>query len=50
MTATILDTLLTPMLFLRYGAAPLGRLVAETRRQGGVDSGGSASAKPIEAF
>ncbi len=49
-TATILDTLLTPMLFLRYGAAPLGRLVAETRRQGGVDSGGSASAKPIEAF
>ena len=34
----------------RYGAAPLGRLVAETRRQGGVDSGGSASAKPIEAF
>ncbi len=27
-SATLLDTLLTPLLFLRFGAAPLQRLVA----------------------
>ncbi len=33
LTATILDTLLTPTLFLRYGRKPLERLVAEARAQ-----------------
>ncbi|MCA0400292.1 MAG: CusA/CzcA family heavy metal efflux RND transporter [Proteobacteria bacterium] len=32
-TATLLDMLLTPVLFLRYGAAPLARLVAASREQ-----------------
>lgn len=32
-TATVLDTLLTPTLFLRYGAEPLERLVAEAQRE-----------------
>ena len=49
-TATILDMFLTPTLFLRYGGKPLARLVAEARERAGVDSGGAASAKPIEAF
>ena len=49
-TATILDMFLTPTLFLRYGGKPLARLVAEARKHAGADSGGSAPAKPIEAF
>ncbi len=31
-TATVLDTLLTPVLFLRYGRKPLERLVAQARK------------------
>ena len=34
-TATILDTLLTPTLFLRYGRKPLERLVAQAQEQAG---------------
>jgi HME family heavy-metal exporter len=49
-TATILDMFLTPTLFLRYGGKPLARLVAEARKRAGAESGGSAPAKPIEAF
>ena len=49
-TATILDMFLTPTLFLRYGGKPLARLVAEAQKRAEADSGGSASAKPIEAF
>jgi CzcA family heavy metal efflux pump len=48
-SATLLDTLLTPVLFLRYGGKPLQRLrnAAEARRAGAVDVPG---ARPIEAF
>ncbi len=41
-TATILDTLLTPTLFLRYGRKPLERLVAQAREQ-------AAAAAPVAA-
>lgn len=47
-TATALDTLLTPTLFLRYGASSLARLVVQARGQ--VASQGPASAKPTQAF
>lgn len=49
-TATILDTFLTPTLFLRYGRKSLERLVAQARAsaQTGVVDG--AAPKPIEAF
>ncbi len=47
-TATVLDTLLTPVLFLRYGRKPLERLVAQAREvQRGTDG---AQPKPIEAY
>lgn len=48
-TATALDTLLTPTLFLRYGARPLARLVAQARERSG-QHGPAAPAKSIEAF
>lgn len=41
-SATILDALLTPLLFLRYGRAPLERLRADVSR--------SSAAEPSEAF
>jgi Cu/Ag efflux pump CusA len=47
-TATALDTLLTPTLFLRYGARPLARLVAQAKGQ--VPSQGPVSAGPAQAF
>jgi HME family heavy-metal exporter len=48
-TATVLDTLLTPTLFLRYGAKPLARLVAQARADAGR-RGPAAPAKSVEAF
>ena len=49
-TATFLDTLLTPTLFLRHGAAPLARLVAQARERAGADGAGAAPAKSAQAF
>ena len=47
-TATVLDTLLTPVLFLRYGRKPLERLVAQAREAQAHH--GPAGSKTIEAF
>jgi CzcA family heavy metal efflux pump len=49
-TATVLDTFLTPTLFLRYGRKPLERLVAQVRdgEQTSVDK--PVAAKPLESF
>lgn len=44
-TATVLDTLLTPTLFLRYGERPLARLVARARA-----GEGAGAARRAEAF
>lgn len=50
-TATLLDTLLTPMLFLRYGRKPLERLVEQARRQvSGSQPSTRAPTRTIEAF
>ncbi len=46
-TATVLDTLLTPVLFLRYGRKPLERLVAQARE---AHAHAPSGAKPIEAY
>lgn len=50
-TATVLDTLLTPTLFLKYGRKPLERLVEQARTQvrDAVQPAGT-STQPIEAF
>jgi CzcA family heavy metal efflux pump len=51
-SATLLDTFLTPVLFLRYGEKPLKRLIDSVRAEHAakpVSSSGQA-AKPIEAF
>ena len=45
-SATLLDTLVTPVLFLRLGKRPLARLIAAYRELGLPN----ASAKPIEIF
>ncbi|HEX8416948.1 MAG TPA: efflux RND transporter permease subunit [Methylobacterium sp.] len=47
-TATLLDTFLTPVLFLRYGAKPLERLRASQSPTTPTPSG--APARPLEAF
>jgi CzcA family heavy metal efflux pump len=49
-TATLLDTVLTPTLFLRYGRKPLERLVAQVREAEHVPAGRSVAAKPLESF
>lgn len=49
-TATILDTVLTPTLFLRYGRAPLERLVAQARAEAAKQSQDSGRAPTIEAY
>ena len=41
-TATLLDTILTPTLFLRYGARPLVRLVAQARERAAAGAGAGA--------
>lgn len=50
-TATVLDTLLTPTLFLKYGRKPLVRLVEQARSQasGAQQSAGTPN-QTIEAF
>ena len=50
-TATLLDTLLTPTLFLRYGRKPLERLVAQARAASGQHAGyADCVTITIEAF
>ena len=50
-TATVLDTLLTPTLFLRYGRKPLERLVEQARSQiEQTHSPRGTPASAIEAF
>ena len=49
-SATLLDTALTPVLFLRYGRKPLERLVAQAREQAEKESQPGALARPAEAY
>lgn len=50
-TATVLDTLLTPTLFLKYGRKPLVRLVEQARSQAsGVQQSAGTPNQTIEAF
>ncbi len=49
-TATLLDTVLTPTLFLRYGRKPLEALVAQARAAKSQDGRRPASAQPLETF
>ena len=49
-TATILDTVLTPTLFLRYGRVPLERLVAQARAEAAKQSHDTGRATAIEAY
>ena len=49
-SATLLDTALTPVLFLRYGRKSLERLVAQARNVAEHSQSLSAAAKPIEAY
>jgi CzcA family heavy metal efflux pump len=50
-TATVLDTFLTPTLFLRFGKKPLERIVRQAREQAATSTTESGvAAKPIETF
>lgn len=50
-TSTVLDTLLTPTLFLRYGRKPLERLVEQARAQvRGTQQSAETPTQTIEAF
>ncbi len=50
-TSTVLDTLLTPTLFLRYGRKPLERLVEQVRAQvSGTNQSAGTPNQTIEAF
>lgn len=50
-TSTVLDTLLTPTLFLRYGRKPLERLVEQARTQvSGTKQSAGTPKQTIEAF
>ncbi len=50
-TATVLDTLLTPTLFLKYGRKPLERLVEQARSQAsGAQQSAGTPTQTIEAF
>ncbi|MFM9938747.1 MAG: efflux RND transporter permease subunit [Hyphomicrobiaceae bacterium] len=49
-SATLLDTALTPVLFLRYGRKSLERLVAQARSAAEPSQSQSAATKPIEAY
>ncbi|MDR7031290.1 efflux RND transporter permease subunit, partial [Rhizobium rosettiformans] len=50
-TATVLDTLLTPTLFLKYGRKPLERLVEQARSQtSGTQQAAGTPSQTIEAF
>lgn len=50
LTATILDTVLTPTLFLRYGRVPLERLVAQAKAEAAKQSQDTGRATAIEAY
>ena len=50
LSATLLDTALTPLLFLRYGRAALERLVAQARAQLDESQAQSPAARPIESY
>ena len=49
-SATLLDALLTPVLFLRYGQKSLDRLVADARESAEVSHPISGVGRPLEAF
>ena len=49
-TATLLDTILTPTLFLRYGARPLARLVAQARERAAAGAGDPDRSRSAEAY
>lgn len=49
-TATVLDTFLTPTLFLRYGRKPLESLVAQVRDGEQTSVEKPVAAKPLESF
>jgi HME family heavy-metal exporter len=49
-TATALDAVLTPTLFLRYGRAPLERLVAQVRTAQPSSAREATPSKPVEPF
>ena len=48
-SATLLDTLLTPVLFLRFGEKPLDRILAATRESAPA-AGERTTARPADAF
>jgi CzcA family heavy metal efflux pump len=51
LSATLLDTFLTPVLFLRYGEKPLRRLLESARADQATPGGDSIHpSRPIEAF
>jgi Cu/Ag efflux pump CusA len=49
-TATLLDTVLTPTLFLRYGRRPLERLVREAAEQRAAARARGVAGQPVESF
>jgi len=49
-TATVLDTFLTPTLFLRYGRKPLERLLAQVRDTDTAAAGTPSVSKSLETF
>ncbi len=49
-SATLLDTALTPVLFLRYGRKPLERLVAQAREQAEKDILPGTAVRQAEAY
>ncbi len=49
-SATLLDTALTPLLFLRYGRKPLERLVAQAHEAAADKAVPGASVRPMEAY
>jgi CzcA family heavy metal efflux pump len=49
-TATVLDTFLTPTLFLRYGRKPLERLLAQARDTDKAAAGTPSASKSLETF
>ena len=49
-SATLLDTALTPLLFLRYGRASLERLVDQALAQADESQAKSSTARPVEAY
>ena len=49
-SATLLDTALTPLLFLRYGRKPLERLVAQAHEAAADKTVPGAGVRPMEAY